>query len=62
MVEQGEVRLRIIRDDDVPATNPLNRPMVRKAQAANRPLIADMTGWRPGDPRKQVEWRLLWKS
>jgi hypothetical protein len=32
--------------------------MVRSAQAADRPLVADMTGWRPGDPRKQVEWRL----
>jgi hypothetical protein len=32
--------------------------MVREAQRTNRPLVADMTGWRPGDPRKQVEWRL----
>ena len=32
--------------------------MVRKAQAADRQLIADMTAWRPGDPRKQVEWHL----
>jgi hypothetical protein len=141
MVERGEVLLRLIRADDVPATNPLNqayvfglqatnqeimagarrsdgafvfdfslrvkpganpaRPvftgrfasgpvadrfvylswrsvergdyinrvkarfsgidwtMVRQAQTADRPLTADMTGWRPGDPRKQVEWHLL---
>jgi hypothetical protein len=32
--------------------------MVRAAQAADRPLVADMSGWRPHDPRKQVEWRL----
>jgi hypothetical protein len=32
--------------------------LLRAAQAADRPLVADMTGWRPGDPRKQVEWRL----
>jgi hypothetical protein len=32
--------------------------LVRAAQSANRPLVADMTGWGPGDPRKHVEWRL----
>ena len=32
--------------------------MVRSAQAADRPLVADMTGWSPHDGRKQVEWRL----
>ena len=31
--------------------------MVREAQAADRPLTADMTGWGPHDARKQVEWR-----
>jgi Family of unknown function (DUF5990) len=32
--------------------------MVRAAQAADRALVADMTGWRPHDSRKTVEWRL----
>jgi hypothetical protein len=31
---------------------------VRAAQAADRPLVADMTGWRPHDGRKQVLWTL----
>jgi len=35
--------------------------MVRAAQKTNLPLTANMTGWRPGDPRKQVEWRLAKK-
>ncbi|HEX3915809.1 MAG TPA: DUF5990 family protein [Caulobacteraceae bacterium] len=33
-------------------------PLVRAAQAADRPLEADMTGWSPHDRRRQVEWRL----
>jgi hypothetical protein len=32
--------------------------MVRAAQMTNGRLVADMTGWRPGDPRQQVSWRL----
>lgn len=32
--------------------------MVRAAQKADKPLVADMTGWVPGDKRKHVEWRL----
>jgi hypothetical protein len=32
--------------------------MVRAAQAANRPLVADMSGWTPHDRRKQVAWRV----
>jgi hypothetical protein len=32
--------------------------MVRAAQAADKPLVANMTGWVPGDKRKQVEWRI----
>ncbi|MBC6981392.1 DUF5990 family protein [Caulobacter sp. 17J80-11] len=32
--------------------------LVRAAQAAARPLVADMSGWTPHDPRKQVEWTL----
>jgi hypothetical protein len=32
---------------------------VRAAQAADARLVADMTGRRPGDPRKQVVWRLI---
>ena len=32
--------------------------MVRRAQAADKPLVADMTGWGPHDARKQVVWRL----
>jgi len=32
--------------------------MVRAAQAADRPLVADMTGWTPHDRRRQVAWRL----
>ncbi len=33
-------------------------PLIRAAQASGRPLVADMTGWLPGDRRGQVEWRL----
>jgi len=33
-------------------------PLVRAAQAAELPLVADMTGWGPHDSRRQVEWRL----
>jgi len=33
-------------------------PMVRAAQATDKPLVADMTGWGPHDSRRQVEWRL----
>ncbi|HEX4156608.1 MAG TPA: DUF5990 family protein [Acidobacteriaceae bacterium] len=32
--------------------------MVRAAQKADRPIVADMTGWTPGDKRKQVAWRV----
>lgn len=32
--------------------------MVRAAQAADRPLTADMSGWGPGDRRRQVSWYL----
>jgi hypothetical protein len=32
--------------------------LVREAQAADLPLVADMSDWRPGDPRWQVPWRL----
>ena len=31
--------------------------MVRAAQAEDRPLTADMTGWTPHDHRKSVLWR-----
>lgn len=33
-------------------------PLLRAAQAAGRPLVADMTGWTPHDGRKQVAWRV----
>jgi hypothetical protein len=33
-------------------------PLVRAAQAAGRPLEADMTGKGPGGGRRVVEWRL----
>ena len=33
-------------------------PLIRAAQSTGRPLVADMSGWTPGDKRKQVEWRL----
>ena len=32
--------------------------MVRAAQAADKPLVADMTGWGPHDSRRQVAWRV----
>jgi hypothetical protein len=32
--------------------------MVRASQEQDRPITADMTGWRPGDPRKHVIWYL----
>ena len=32
--------------------------MVRKAQKADKPLVADMTDWALGDQRKFVEWRV----
>jgi hypothetical protein len=32
--------------------------MVRASQERGRPITADMTGWRPGDPRKHVRWYL----
>lgn len=32
--------------------------LVHAAQKADRPLVADMTGWLPGDKRKYVEWKL----
>jgi hypothetical protein len=32
--------------------------MVREAQRADKAIVADMTGWVPGDKRKQVEWRV----
>ena len=32
--------------------------LVRAAQAADRPLVADMTGWGPHDSRRQVAWRV----
>jgi hypothetical protein len=32
--------------------------MVRAAQAQGRPITADMTGWSPGDRRKNVTWYL----
>jgi hypothetical protein len=33
-------------------------PLIRAAQAAGRPLVADMTGRSPGGGRIPVEWRL----
>ena len=32
--------------------------MVREAQKADKPIVADMTGWALGDKRKYVEWRV----
>jgi hypothetical protein len=32
--------------------------MVQASQAADKPLVADMTGWRPHDSRRQVAWRI----
>jgi hypothetical protein len=32
--------------------------MVHAAQKADHPLVADMTGWVPGDKRKHVQWKL----
>ncbi len=32
--------------------------LVHAAQNAGKPLVADMTGWLPGDKRKHVEWKL----
>ena len=32
-------------------------PLIERAQAAGRPLVADMSGWAPHD-RRRVEWRL----
>ena len=33
-------------------------PLIERALAENRPLVADMSGWTPHDIRRQVEWRL----
>jgi hypothetical protein len=33
-------------------------PLVRAAQAADRPLVADVTGRRPHDTQRLVDWRL----
>ena len=33
-------------------------PLIEQARAADRPLVADMSGWTPHDARRQVEWRL----
>jgi hypothetical protein len=32
--------------------------MVREAQKADKPIVANMTGWALGDKRKFVEWRV----
>jgi hypothetical protein len=32
--------------------------LVKQAQTQDCPLVADMTGWGPGDSRKFVEWKL----
>ena len=32
--------------------------MVREAQKADKPIVADMTAWALGDKRKFVEWRI----
>jgi hypothetical protein len=32
--------------------------MVRASREQDRPITADVTGWRPGDPRKHVIWYL----
>lgn len=36
----------------------INWSLVHAAQKADRPLVADMSGRGPGDPRRHVEWRL----
>jgi hypothetical protein len=36
----------------------LDWPLVRAAQAADRPLVADLTGRPPGGGRVPVDWRL----
>jgi hypothetical protein len=36
----------------------LDWPLVRAAQAADRPLVADLTGRSPGGGRVPVDWRL----
>ncbi len=33
-------------------------PLIHAAQAADRPLVADATGWTPGGGRRAVAWRL----
>jgi hypothetical protein len=33
-------------------------PLIERARAEGRPLVADMSGWSPHDARRQVEWRL----
>jgi hypothetical protein len=33
--------------------------MVREAQRTNKVITANMTGWKPGDARKHIEWRLI---
>lgn len=33
-------------------------PIIEQARAEGRPLVADMSGWRPHDGRGQVAWRL----
>ena len=33
-------------------------PLIHAAQAADRPLVADATGWAPGGGRRAVAWRL----
>jgi len=38
--------------------NTIDWKMVREAQRTNKAITANMTGWKPGDARKQVEWRL----
>ena len=35
-----------------------DRALVRAAQAADQPLVADMTDWGLGEPRKFVTWRV----
>lgn len=38
--------------------NTIDWKMVREAQRSNKVITANMTGWKPGDARKHVEWRL----
>jgi hypothetical protein len=33
-------------------------PLIERARAEGRPLVADMSGWTPHDRRGQVEWRV----